>query len=218
MSQGLRSHDAAGVVAWVVDWLWADLRKAIEPWIAHRNVGLREQRLSEFGPAAAAVLAVADDDSAWPIGHELAALGPSSLPLLMSTLHESATPFSPALAFVADSARGHLAELLAQPRREDDDWSIAWTSPGGADPDRLAAFLNSRDRRVLEWPIAQARRQTIHRLIDDAGLPVTHVTRRTGSPFTLVLTKTKDLFEREADALRRVEADLAWLSAASVTQ
>ena len=215
LSRGLRSHDAAGVVAWVVDWLWADLRKAIDSWLAHRNIGQREKRLTEFGPAVAAVLAVADDDSALAVGHELAALSPSSLPLLMAALHESATPFSPALAAVADSARGHLAELLAQPRRADDDWSIAWTSPGGADPDRLAEFLHASHERVLEWPIAQARRQTIHRLIDDAGLPVTHITRRVGRPFTLVLTKTKALFDRETDARRRAEAYLTWLNTAN---
>ncbi|HMQ65127.1 MAG TPA: 2OG-Fe(II) oxygenase [Arachnia sp.] len=213
LGQGLRAHGAAGVVAWIADWLWADLRKAIDSWLAHRNVGQRELRLTEFGPAVAVVLAVADDDSALTVGHELADVAQSSLPLLMATLHESVTPCSPALAVVADAARGHLADLLAQPERADDDWSIAWTSPGGADPDRLAAFLQSADERVLEWPLAQARRQTIHRLIDDAGLPVTHVTRRTGSPFTLVLRKTKDLFEREADARRRAEADLAWLVA-----
>lgn len=41
---------------------------------------------------------------------------------------------------------------------------------------------------------------------------MTHVTRRVGRPFTLVLTKTKDLFERETDARRRAEADLTWLN------
>jgi hypothetical protein len=51
-------------------------------------------------------------------------------------------------------------------------------------------------------------------VIDGAELPVRHQTRREGRPHTLVLTKTKDLFEREVQARRRDEADLAWLTAA----
>jgi hypothetical protein len=44
-----------------------------------------------------------------------------------------------------------------------------------------------------------------------AELPVTHQTRRSGRPYTLVLTKTEALFERERQARRRDEDDLAWL-------
>jgi hypothetical protein len=44
-----------------------------------------------------------------------------------------------------------------------------------------------------------------------AELPVTHQTRRSGRPYTLVLTKTDALFERERQARRRDEDDLAWL-------
>ncbi|MFA4841732.1 MAG: hypothetical protein WC580_08490, partial [Agrococcus sp.] len=90
-------------------------------------------------------------------------------------------------------------------------WSIAWSGCGCELCERLAAFLGSASETTLEWPIAQARRQHVHRAIDDAGLPVRHVTRRTGSPYTLVLTKTRDLFEGETDARARASADLAWV-------
>jgi hypothetical protein len=63
----------------------------------------------------------------------------------------------------------------------------------------------------LEWPLAKERRQHIHRRIDAAELPVTHVTRRQGRPFTLVLTKTDNLFAGERKARERDEADLKWL-------
>jgi len=53
----------------------------------------------------------------------------------------------------------------------------------------------------------------VHSRIDAAGLPVTHLTRRQGSPYTLVLTKTDALFAREAEARTRDETDLEWLSA-----
>ncbi len=53
-------------------------------------------------------------------------------------------------------------------------------------------------------------------MIDAAELPVSHRARRTGRPYTLVLTKTADLFEREEQARRRDEADLSWLRARAV--
>ncbi|MDQ6945208.1 MAG: hypothetical protein M3256_02805, partial [Actinomycetota bacterium] len=47
--------------------------------------------------------------------------------------------------------------------------------------------------------------------IDGTELPVTHQTKRTGSPYKLVLTKTEALFEREKQARLREQSDLAWL-------
>ena len=46
-----------------------------------------------------------------------------------------------------------------------------------------------------------------------AELPVTHKTRRHGRPYTLVLTKTAHLFERERQARVQQQADLDWLTA-----
>jgi hypothetical protein len=40
--------------------------------------------------------------------------------------------------------------------------------------------------------------------------------RRRGSPYTLVLTKTDELFTREEEARRQDEADLAWLTASGM--
>ncbi len=64
---------------------------------------------------------------------------------------------------------------------------------------------------TFEWPLAQDRRAHVHRRIETAELPVTHETRRRGRPYTLVLAKTDELFERERQRRRRDEADLAWL-------
>ncbi|HMR47701.1 MAG TPA: hypothetical protein PKE40_00450 [Arachnia sp.] len=91
-----------------------------------------------------------------------------------------------------------------------DAWDIDWTSPGGDDPDRLAEFLTSAEQRVF-GPLTEKRRGVIHRLIDEAGLPVRHVTRRSGRPFTLVLTKTPELFAREERIRAQAANDLARL-------
>jgi hypothetical protein len=56
-------------------------------------------------------------------------------------------------------------------------------------------------------------RQHVHSRIDAAELPVSHVTRRQGRPYTLVLNKTDALFAREQMARARDQADLEWLAA-----
>ena len=62
-------------------------------------------------------------------------------------------------------------------------------------------------------PFAKQRRQHIHARIDAAELPVSHLTRRRGSPYTLVLTKTETLFAREWEAQLRDKAEVDWLTA-----
>ena len=49
--------------------------------------------------------------------------------------------------------------------------------------------------------------------IDTAELPVSHLTRRQGRPYTLVLSKTDALFAGEQEARIRDESDLEWLEA-----
>jgi hypothetical protein len=55
-------------------------------------------------------------------------------------------------------------------------------------------------------------------MITSYELPVTHVTRRTGSPFTLVLTKTRALFTRDAAERATWMRDLAWLRENATTR
>lgn len=43
-------------------------------------------------------------------------------------------------------------------------------------------------------------------------LPVSHQTRRTGRPYTLVLTKTDLIFERDRKRREQDRADLDWLA------
>ena len=105
-----------------------------------------------------------------------------------------------------------LRRRLAWPVRAAEDWSIEL--PGSCACELcvpLRKFLADPARRTLEWKLAKAGRQHIHSRIDTAELPVQHQTRRQGSPFTLVLTKTQALFDREHEARSRDEADLAML-------
>jgi hypothetical protein len=113
---------------------------------------------------------------------------------------------------IADHCAGQLTARLDRPARAAGDWSVG--PPGGCSCElckTLGDFLGDPARRSYEWPLREDGRRHVHGRIDLAELPVTHRTRRTGRPYTLVLTKTEALFERERQARRRDEDDLAWL-------
>ena len=75
----------------------------------------------------------------------------------------------------------------------------------------LSGFLADPDATQLDRPLKKEDRQHIHGMIETHELPVRHETRRSGRPYTLVLTKTRTLFEQMAVARKRWRADLAWL-------
>jgi hypothetical protein len=101
---------------------------------------------------------------------------------------------------------------MNQPARAKNDWSIQ--SPircSCRQCEILTQYLRAPDKIRLEWPLAKDQRAHIHRTIDSCDLPVTHTTRRTGRPFTLVLEKTAILFKRDAAERQRLQEDLEWL-------
>ena len=73
----------------------------------------------------------------------------------------------------------------------------------------LAEFLADPEKPQAQFPMAKARRQHLHRVIDSHGCDCTHVTLRRGSPQTLVCTKTTASYE----AARRIyDRDLKHLA------
>jgi hypothetical protein len=116
---------------------------------------------------------------------------------------------------LAADCAARLRARLARPQRAEGDWSIEL--PAGSCTcglcGTLRVFLEDKNQRTFEWPLAKERRQHVHSRIDAAELTVTHVTRRQGRPYTLVLTKTDALFAREREARTRDETDLEWLAA-----
>jgi hypothetical protein len=68
------------------------------------------------------------------------------------------------------------------PRRDEDDWSIAWTGCGCGHCDTLGAFLGSRSRRVFERPLATDGRRHVDPQIDSAGLPLNLPNHRSRKP------------------------------------
>jgi hypothetical protein len=75
----------------------------------------------------------------------------------------------------------------------------------------LKKFLADPAASVHRFPVAKDRRQHLHQIIDGARCDLTHVTTRTGRPYTLVCTKTTASYEaacqthaRDVEHLKRL--------------
>jgi predicted 2-oxoglutarate/Fe(II)-dependent dioxygenase YbiX len=224
---GLRAAGSAGAVAAqrLLDLTWEWLAKDIGTGLASSSPSRRDAKLGDLGRPLASVLTAAAAIGA--VGTRGAVTGyvrkqqDAVTALEMPALHAAAelsrdgTRGDAGFGEMAADGAARLRARLARPRRAAGDWSIELPAGGCACElcDTLRIFLEDKSRRTFEWPLAQQRRQHVHSRIDAAELPVTHVTRRQGRPYTLVLAKTDALFAREQQARTRDETDLEWLMA-----
>lgn len=192
----------------------------------------RRDDLTMLGPPLRAVLEAADvvGEPEVEVALTDALCGPTAdpeaLPCLVAAVLDTSgadrnsgtapatDPGPSGLGTIAGFCIDHLQASRGRPPRTEDDWRITIPSPWPDTDDAatLAEFLSDHQRQKLVWPLAKPRRQVIHHLLDHHELPVSHVTERTGSPHKLVLTKTDELFTREAAARARDEADLVRLT------
>ena len=200
-----------------VSWEWAS--EEVRTALALTAPSRREKALEGLAAPLAALVRSASLSSATDVVNpavtllcrpddDLVTLGVAAL----RSASKSSTSEWAGLSGVAAHCTRQLEARLAQPARAADDWSMVL--PQGCSCGLCATlgdFLGSAGRRSMEWPLAKDGRAHVHSRIDAAELPVTHLTRRTGRPYTLVLTKTDDLFDRERQGRRRDEASLAWL-------
>jgi hypothetical protein len=106
-----------------------------------------------------------------------------------------------------------LGTRLLQPVRATGDWSLVVSCRCKCRLcGTLGEFLRDPTRQHIDWPLAKDQRSHIHHIIDSHDLPISHVTRRVGRPFTLVLTKTDALLKREAAERVGWDRDLKWLN------
>jgi len=203
-------------------WRW--LSEEIERRRALGPPSARNQALGKLGPPLASVLEAISVIGAADLCEEAAAFadggGDELIPCLLSALR-AATKLPPArrtasgLSAIANDCAARLTARLAHTARAGDDWSIKM--PGGCACElckTLGDFLRDPAQRSFEWPLREDSRRHVHSRIDMAELPVSHQTRRSGRPYTLVLIKTDALFERERQARGRDQADAAWLDKA----
>jgi predicted 2-oxoglutarate/Fe(II)-dependent dioxygenase YbiX len=219
--------DGTAAAQHLLDLAWEWTKERIRAGLDAPSPSRREQQLGDLGKPLAALLAAAAASGAASSRETISAYlrgqGDPVTELEMSTLR-AAVERMPAgapgrvdagLASIAFDCAPRLRSRLSCPYRDHDDWSIALPADGcGCELCRtLRGFLADPSRRSFQWPLAKERRQHVHSRIDGAELPVTHVTRRQGRPYTLVLTKTDELFTRELRSRASATADLEWLAA-----
>ncbi len=219
-------HSAGAVTARrLLGLAWERIGQDIGAALASPTPSYRDKELTDLGTPVASVLTAAaaigagrtrDTVSGYIRQQEdaVTALEMAALRAAAELPPDSA-PADAGFGGLAADCAARLRARLARPQRAPGDWSIRLPA-GGCMCDlcgTLRVFLEDPGRRTLEWPLAKQRRQHIHSRIDGAELPVTHMTRRQGRPYTLVLTKTDALFARDQQARVRDQADLEWLAA-----
>jgi len=227
LCEGLHATGSVGTLAaqQLVDLAWEWLGQDIGAGLTSSSPSRRDEKLGGLGKPLASVLTAAAVIGAAGTrdvvtgytrkqGDVVTALEMSAL-RVAAELSGHGTRSKAGFGDLADDCAARLRSRLDRPRRASGDWSTELPAGGCTCDlcDTLRAFLNDKGRRTFEWPLAKQRRQHIHSRIDAAELPVTHMTRRQGSPYTLVLTKAEALFAREQEARTRDETDLEWLSA-----
>ena len=216
----LRDAGDSGVAAarGLVEAAWRWAAKAIERYLEMSSPSQREQALHRLGAPLATILqgaASLDANDVRNAAVEMLCRDDGLLGCAVAVLHATPRPQWRGVGVdaLADRCRTTLATRLARPERSGADWSLEL--PAGCECDlcdALRGFLTARDRRVHEWPLAKDGRRHVHQRVDAAELPVRHQTRRVGRPYTLILTKTEALFERDAQQRRSDQAELTWLT------
>ncbi|MFI8089061.1 2OG-Fe(II) oxygenase [Streptomyces sp. NPDC086080] len=197
---------------------WTQVDGELRLWAATGPAEIRRARLDRLSLPLLRILEAADAQLRGRIMAALRSCQDTVLECLLPMLRHAAREQtegelrSAGLGAVARECGDRLGALARRAPRSADDWSVAWTGCGCELCGGLGEFLGSRSRRTLEWPLAKDGRRHVHSRIDTAELPVSHVTRRQGRPYTLVLTKTEELFTRERATRRQAGADLAWLA------
>ncbi len=217
-----QSADGRTFAALLAAFSWGWLRNEVDAGARGSTPSRRAATLGELGPAVAAVLAGSAVCGATDLRDEIVGVlsqdNDDLLACLMPALRAGAllepdVRRESGLEAIARHCATRLTARLARAARAGDDWSV--TPPSGCTCGlcaTLAAFLRDPARRFYEWPLAEQSRRHVHHTIDAAELPVNHQTRRQGRPYTLVLTKTDALFDRERHERERDAADLAWLN------
>jgi hypothetical protein len=219
LCEALHAAGAPDVARLLAAGAWRWMGDQLRLWTTAGRTEVRQVQLQMLGSPLVRLLEAADDNLRDEIVAVLRESGDNVLACLMPALRSAAALPAAArraagLDLVARDCAGRLGAIIARPLRGADDWSIEWSGCGCDLCEVLGTFLGSRSRRSFEWPLAKDGRRHVHTQIDSAELPVRHQTQRQGRPYTLMLTKTGELFTRQKDARRNAVTDLTWLRSA----
>jgi hypothetical protein len=212
LCEALRAAGRPEVTRLLAGGTWHWLGDELRAWTTTARTDARQPQLKMLSSPLTRLIEAADDTMREEVTTALRGYEDTVLECLMPALRPAASRRAAGFDAIARDCAQRLGAIVARPQRDGDDWSIAWRGCGCDVCDTLGTFLGSRSRRIFEWPLAKDGRRHVHTQIDSAGLPVRHQTRRLGRPYTLVLTKTDELFTRTRTARHIAETDLAWLT------
>jgi hypothetical protein len=216
LTAALQDAGATSTAGWLLAAAWGWLDGDIRRWLSYPSPVTRRKQLAELGKPLAGLLTAAGETAlAGQIVTVVRKHGDDVLACLLPMLQAAGPGSSAPLEELGRDCERRLNAITERPARADDDWSVSWSGGCGCELcGRLGAFLADHSERTLEWPLAEARRKHVKNQINAAELPVKHEVWKFGSPHTLVLTKTDELFRREAKARKDAAASLEWLTAA----
>lgn len=209
LNKELRHRGAGAFADQLIDHLWEQLRTRVAEAARTVRKSDRESWIPELGDQLAVLLTHACERTGASMVSELHALRAA---LNIAILRADSSNEPSALKDLAQHCAAGLDEVLALPRRSAIDWSIVFTGCGCESCARLQDFLAEPRERELSWPLAKDKRQHIHQQIDNAQVPVAHVTLRQGRPFTLQLVKSESLFIRAKTLRAQQVTDRQWIA------
>ena len=123
---------------------------------------------------------------------------PEGLMMILDNLQAYGQPCSTEINRITLHLEKILGRLVAKGPRDSNDWSIDIEMPcHDADCKKVASFLKSKKETIFPFPLKKERRRRIHNKIESLGIPVSHETLREGSPYTLMLKKLPEMFQKE---------------------
>ena len=188
---------------------WGRLAEAIGRARTTLPPSRRISGLDELVAPTAGLLAAASVDAPEIVAAMTTLLDDDDLLTFLGRVLRAASEAEPdawnGLRVTAELAVDRLRAQLVRPARDPDDWSI---DPAGAcrrecrECRDLDAFLVDPVRRTVEWRQNEQYRRHIEDRIRTNELPVDHRTVKSGRPYTIALTKSSTLFDRESQQRR----------------
>jgi hypothetical protein len=158
----------------ILDLTWEWLRKDIATGLASSSPRYRASKLADLGKPLASVLAAAAaigaastrDTVCAYIREQTDAVTVLEMSALCATaeLPRDGARGDAGFGDLAADCAARLRARLARPQRAPGDWSIGLPAGGCTCDlcDALRVFLNDKDRRTFQWPLAKQSRQHVH--------------------------------------------------------
>ena len=112
------------------------------------------------------------------------------------------------LSYCISSLEQSSSRIIPSPENWSEEVSFSCSC---SDCQDLMRFLRHPTETQHRFKRSKNRRYHLHRQLDSKGCSVTHITERTGSPYTLVVTKTRAAYDKDCQKIKEEKATLSRL-------